>query len=1216
MGRWVRTAVLALIITAIAIAGIVHAYTYQIFQPTSPSVSSTNTQGYLAQLPQCNITSNPYGGGGYTGVTGTFGLFSCVAINYGAISVVVWFYEPNGGQGTILSFEEYQYPVSTNNPYAPWLYVGSDGILRTVDWAGSGYVISTSSAITPGWHMAVVEEWASSTSGPYYLALYLDGQFVGQATISSLPQLFGRFLMSYSDVGGGRSYGYPGVPSNIQWWFFNGTIAYVAIYNTVLSQSQVQQLYSVGFPNTLYSDNLVVAYFLNITYYQGLSSADYYFTPYFTNTTLLSNMGISNATAITITPSGSVGQVPSSQFSSPVTIYFYGVYPQGTNSLGYQLINVNAQVTYYGQHTTYTSVNNVDLLYSTTPIYVYVNGLPNGWAPDVWDSKVGAWSYEYNYTISSGGTYYLVVATELTQLASPPVPQLPYEAIVVEMTKGALVTSLSTLYLITNSTGVYTPLFGGSGNYVSGVLVASPYYYATSSGSASGPPVGTQNALPYGIAYWVVAADTNSTPFILGFNGAFSEDLMFPGLVNGVYFYAPSPTGYGNAYLPANTTKLVNAPVTFQVSFYVSSSSASGVLLAEENNYYPNTPTYYVPIIWLNNGVVYAYLGGSCGTATQVTTVSAGNTYTITLYWDPANNTGEAYINGAEVAKSTSPVSCNAGQSMPYVVVGDGYTNGWANTNNGWFPLSGVQIYYVAIWYNQLSTTTPSGNPTFLYEPSLPPNTNNAVFGSSVSAFSLIPGQPVYLGTYNGINGYQMNPFKFEYPEASSSTSTTAAANPILVTTRLQPSVNPLPSIQFTWLGASGPAGGFYYSFSSSGFDYVGGLNGFFKDGQVATIGFQKNPSGYSIPGIVTDSFNVTAVDLYANSASLPSNSFAYYIPEIEFIQPGQTYYLYIPQSSVGYIGLNYMTSNIVSMPFSRACQPTNTIPSLGTTTFQWYWQNGMAWTQQSGSGSGTWWWGFVNNGPNQGFLIINGSNILFATLLSRLNVSSIAAWSGGSSVTVDLSVTQSGQPIWLTPIYLVFAYSGQYVYGLYANAIEVEPNYVSYSITLPTCLANNPVTVTAYSVPTQEITSLLLTLTNPLNIILGATTVTPYPVPTNVTIGTTGTPPTTTNKTSSGVPVIQIGATQQSVVLPWWGTTLQPFIQINLATPIGIIGVGLIFGLLAYYWRTNRSGLLALAGGGIALFIIGAALSSIPLIALGLFIAMVSIAAFYVKRS
>jgi hypothetical protein len=846
---------------------------------------------------------------------------------------------------------------------------------------------------------------------------------------------------------------------------------------------------------------------------------------------------------------------------------------------------------------------------------VYVNGLPNGWAPDVWDSKVGAWSYEYNYTISQNGTLYLVVATELVQLASPPVPQLPYEAIVVEMTNGALVTSLPTLYLVTNSTGVYSPIFGGCCSYQVGVVVAPPYYYATSSGAASGPSVGVENALPYGIAYWVVAADTSSIPFLLGFDGAFSEDLMFPGLVNGVYFYAPSPTSYGSAYLPANSSKIINAPVTFQVSFYVSSSSASGVLLEEENNYYPNGPSVYAPVVWLNGGTVYAYLGGSCGTATQVTTVTAGNTYTITLYWDPANNTGEAYINGVEVAKSTGGLGCGGGYSMPYIAVGDGYTGGWSDTNGGWFPLSGVQVYYVAIWYNQLSDTTPSGNPTFIYEPSLAPNSNDMVFGASTSDFSLIPGQPVYLGTYNGVNGYEMNPFEFEYPEASSSTPTSSSAGPVVITTKLQPSVNPPPSIQFVWLGTSGPNGVFYYWFGGSGFDYVGAVSGFFKNGFTATIGFRATPPGFTIPGIVTDSFNATAVDLYPYGASLPSDTFAYYIPEIDFIQPGQTYYLYIPQSGVGYVGLNYMTSNIVSEDFTRACQPTNTIPSLGTTTFQWYWLNGIAWTQQSGGGPGTWWWGFVNSGSNQGFLIINGSNVLFTPILNELNVSSIAAWSGGSSVTVDLSVTQSGQPIWLAPIYLVLAYSGQYVYGLYANAIEVEPNYVSYSVTLPTCLANNPVTVTAYSVPTQQITSLLLTLTNPLNIILGATTVTPYPVPTNVTVSSSGKPPTTSNTTSSSVPIIQIGATQQPVVLPWWGTTLQSFIQINLATPIGIIGVGLIFGLLAYYWRTNRSGLLALAGGGIALFIIGAALSSIPLIALGLFITMVSIAAFYVKR-
>jgi hypothetical protein len=1094
--------------------------------------------------------------------------------------------------------------------------------LEMINNAGNEGTYAYASIPNLGNYTVIVMWWYSGSADALQQELYGN-----PSTLSLVDQVGGT-----TTAGGETPYAKAGIADQNE---FYSSAAYIRDANGVVSTS--------------FAGSYVVTYFA-VQYHQSTGSASEWFgyrtvtSPFrlalpssFTSFTLSFNVNSTNQPTVFIgagtggayayiyldwvfvipTPPNNV--MPSIVAVDPPpiiigTVYFEGVYPSSTGSLGYQSINVNAILTCNGTHITYTSVSSVSITCYFPSIYV--NGLPNGWAPDVWDSTVGAWSYEYNYTISNNGTYYLVTATELVQLASPPVSQLPYEAIVVEMTNSALVTSLPTLYLITNSTGVYSPLFGGCCGYLPGAYVASPYYYATSSGAASGPSTGYFNDLPYGIAYWVVAADTNSIPFILGFDGAFSEDLMFPELVNGVYFYAPSPTSYGSAYLPANSSKIINAPVTFQVQFYVSSSSASGVLLEEENNYYPNGPSVYAPIVWLNGGTVYAYLGGSCGTATQVTTVTAGNTYTITLYWDPANNTGEAYINGVEVAKSTGGLGCSGGYSEPYIAVGDGYTGGWSDTNGGWFPLSGVQIYYVAIWYNQLSDTAPSGNPTFIYEPSLVPNTDGMVFGGSTSDFSLIPGQPVYLGTYNSVNGYEMNPFEFEYVEGASSTPSFTPYAPVVISTGLQPSVNPPPSIQFIWLSTSGPNGAFYYWLGgSSGFDYVGGVSGFFKNGQTAIIGFRNTQPGDTIPGIVTDSFNVTAVDLYPQGAPLPSNTFAYYIPEIDFIQPGQVYYLYIPQSGVGYIGLNYMTSNIVSEDFTRACQPTNTIPSLGTTTFQWYWLNGIAWTQQSGGGPGTWWWGVVNSGPNQGFLIINGSNVLFIPILNELNVSSIAAWSNGSSVSVDLSVTSSGQPIWLAPLYLVFAYSGQYVYGLYANAIEVEPNYESYSITLPTCLANNPVTVTAYSVPTQEITSLLLTLTNPLNIILGATTVTPYPVPNNVTVSSSGTPPTTSNTTSSSVPVIQIGATQQPVVLPWWGTTLQSFIQINLATPIGIIGVGLIFGLLAYYWRTNRSGLLALAGGGIALFIIGAALSSIDLVALGLFITMVSIAAFYVKR-
>ena len=280
---------------------------YPYFQPTNLTISSNNSQGYLVQLPQCNITNNPYGE-----ITGTYGLFNCIAIHYGAISAVVYFYEPPNRVGSILAQAFYQYP---NSPPSSWagldlLYVGKNGYLYAGDWNGTyGWQIST--PINTGWHMAMIEEWAASTSGPYYIALYLDGNYIGQSSTSSVPWMFnGNMQQPYADIGAAWVNNWSGTPSD-SWFFFNGTIAYVALYNTVLNQTQVQQLYQAGFPNTLFSNNLVISYILDPTYYNNNS---YYFIPYFVNTQLMSQMGINNYNAISITPNGSIGPIPSSQF--------------------------------------------------------------------------------------------------------------------------------------------------------------------------------------------------------------------------------------------------------------------------------------------------------------------------------------------------------------------------------------------------------------------------------------------------------------------------------------------------------------------------------------------------------------------------------------------------------------------------------------------------------------------------------------------------------------------------------------------------------------------------------------------------------------------------------------------------------------------------------------------------------------------------------------
>jgi hypothetical protein len=201
------------------------------------SLLGNGTNRYIFwQLPQCNISSNPYGG-----ATGTYGLLNCIAIQNGAISAVVWFYLPPNGQGPLLSIGNFMFPNTCCYSYNPWLYVGTNGYLYALDpYNGGGIFVST--PISPGWHMAVIEEWAASTSGPYYIALYLDGQYIGQSSINILTMMFGWNSASpYNFIGTSYSYNRPA--TNGSWFFFNGAIAYIALYNRLLSPSEVVSIY-------------------------------------------------------------------------------------------------------------------------------------------------------------------------------------------------------------------------------------------------------------------------------------------------------------------------------------------------------------------------------------------------------------------------------------------------------------------------------------------------------------------------------------------------------------------------------------------------------------------------------------------------------------------------------------------------------------------------------------------------------------------------------------------------------------------------------------------------------------------------------------------------------------------------------------------------------------------------------------------------------------
>jgi hypothetical protein len=87
--------------------------------------------------------------------------------------------------------------------------------------------------------MVVVEEWASSYTGPYYLALYLDGNYIKQSSTNTLPSLFGSPAVNYpyNDIGTAYTTYWYATPGG--WWFFNGAIAFVALYNRVLTTGDV-----------------------------------------------------------------------------------------------------------------------------------------------------------------------------------------------------------------------------------------------------------------------------------------------------------------------------------------------------------------------------------------------------------------------------------------------------------------------------------------------------------------------------------------------------------------------------------------------------------------------------------------------------------------------------------------------------------------------------------------------------------------------------------------------------------------------------------------------------------------------------------------------------------------------------------------------------------------------------------------------------------------
>ena len=149
----------------------------------------------------------------------------------------VWF-KTGTGQGGVLFGEQNTPQSSTPGQYVPMLYVGTDGHLRGMVWAGtaSDLMGSTSTYDDNQWHLAVLSVNGSQEN------LYIDGFQTGIRTGISVAHL----NMVYGLIGSGYTNPtyYPGTPAG--YFPFRGQLDDAAFYRHPLAASQVAAHYNAG----------------------------------------------------------------------------------------------------------------------------------------------------------------------------------------------------------------------------------------------------------------------------------------------------------------------------------------------------------------------------------------------------------------------------------------------------------------------------------------------------------------------------------------------------------------------------------------------------------------------------------------------------------------------------------------------------------------------------------------------------------------------------------------------------------------------------------------------------------------------------------------------------------------------------------------------------------------------------------------------------------
>ncbi len=213
------------------------------------------TQGYPGPMSNSNLGNSTY----FNGSNSYVNLPSSLILNSYNNYTYSGFFKTTSNGG-ILGYQTS--PVGGGSgAWTPLAYIGINGKFIAANGGSSAYSVESTNPVNDGrWHSFTIEQNNSNTT----LYLYIDGVLQG----STYDPISLNTSQTYNQIGVSDTSGaWP--EGNGGWFYFKGQLADIAIYNTVLTPTQITNIY-----NSIFQSNnpLCNTDFISSSYYRQLST--------------------------------------------------------------------------------------------------------------------------------------------------------------------------------------------------------------------------------------------------------------------------------------------------------------------------------------------------------------------------------------------------------------------------------------------------------------------------------------------------------------------------------------------------------------------------------------------------------------------------------------------------------------------------------------------------------------------------------------------------------------------------------------------------------------------------------------------------------------------------------------------------------------------------------------------------------------------------------